>query len=222
MGMNKKTASFIFWVIVTIIPIAGLIISITNPESFQQSQELLQAKIIPYGVWAPLIFVAFQAFQVVVTPISHYSVGLVGGFLFGTWWGALLNWIGRLIGHIIAFFIARYIGRGIADRFVSKATLAKYDKYVANQSLILFLIYFLPLFPDDEISYLVGLSKMKFRMFLLANVFGHIGGSISLAYLGSGLNTKDPILWIISGVTLVGFVLIWWLIKKRRDLQIID
>ena len=35
---------------------------------------------------------------------------------------------------------------------------------------------------------------MKFRMFFLANFFGHIGGSLGLAYLGSGINTKDPLL----------------------------
>lgn len=213
--MNKtKTASFIFWLIVTIIPIAGLLISIINPAIFQQSQDGLKTWLLPWGIAAPIAFVILQALQVVIAPISHYSVGLLGGFLYGPWVGGLLNWIGRLIGHIVAFLLARFVGRSIADRFVSPATMAKYDKYVAGQSLILFFVYFLPLFPDDEVSYLVGLSKMKFRVFLVANLLGHVGGSLSLAYLGSGLSAKDPIFWILSAFTLVGFVIVWWLFRR--------
>ncbi|MEA1909498.1 MAG: hypothetical protein U9M89_00500 [Patescibacteria group bacterium] len=50
--MNKKTTSLIFWIIITIIPIAGLVLGVVNPEVFQQSQDILQSKIIAYGIWA--------------------------------------------------------------------------------------------------------------------------------------------------------------------------
>ncbi len=65
------------------------------------------------------------------------------------------------------------------EKYLDETVIEKYDKIFAGnspqgisiQSLILFLIYFLPLFPDDEISYIVGASKMKYRIFLLANIF---------------------------------------------------
>jgi len=214
-----KKSSYIFWAIITIIPIVGLIFSFTDSVSFYQTQEQFRDKIAVFGLLAPLIFILFQALQVVLTPISHYSVGLVGGFLYGPILGALYNWIGRVIGHVIAFLLARYLGRRIADRFVSAETLAKYDKYVSDKSLILFLIYFLPVFPDDEISYLAGLSSMKFKMFLTAAIFGHIGGSLGLAYAGSGIDTKDPLFWILTITTLVGFALIWWLMRRKNKIN---
>jgi len=216
-----KKVSTLFWILITVIPIAGIIFGVTNPEVFQQNQEQLRNKIELFGVLAPLAFILFQAMQVVFTPISHYSVGVLGGFLYGPYVGALLNWIGRVIGHTIAFFIARFAGRTIAEKFVQQKTLEKYDKFVSDKSLVLFLVYFLPLFPDDEMSYLAGLSKMKFRMFLFANLFGHIGGSLGLAYAGSGMNTKDPLFWILSIVTLVGFPVLWWLLKtKKNDIEL--
>src|SRR3989344_3578669 len=121
----KKYASptFIFWLIVTIIPIIGIIISITDPQNFNQAQEAWRNKIVVFGVFAPLAFVLIQALQVIITPISHYSIGVLGGFLYGPYLGALLNWTGRMIGHIAAFFIARFFGRRIADKFVSFETL---------------------------------------------------------------------------------------------------
>lgn len=207
--------SFIFWLIITIIPIVGVIFSLTDPQSFTQAQEVWRDRIVVFGIFAPLAFIFIQALQVIITPISHYSVGVVGGFLYGPYLGALLNWIGRIMGHIIAFFIARSFGRKIAEKFVKQETLEKYDKYVSNKSFVLFILYFLPLFPDDELSYLAGLSKMKFRMFFLANFFGHIGGSLGLAYLGSGLNTKDPLFLTLTVITLVGFPLLYWLLKIK-------
>ncbi len=214
-----KKYSNIFWIIIAVIPIVGLFFGILNPESFQQNQEQLRYKIQLFGIFAPLAFIFFQALQVVIAPISHYTVGISGGFLYGPYVGALLNWIGRVIGHVIAFFIARIAGRKVAEKFVQSKTLKKYDKLVSDKSLILFLIYFLPVFPDDEISYLAGLSKMKFRMFLVANLFGHIGGSLGLAYLGSGINTKDPFFWILTIVTLAGFPIVWNLMKKRSVIE---
>jgi uncharacterized membrane protein YdjX (TVP38/TMEM64 family) len=215
-NQTRKIASRVFWVLITIIPIIGLILSFTDPVSFYETQEQFRDKIATIGILAPLFFIILQALQVIITPISHYSVGVAGGFLYGPFLGALLNYIGRVIGHIIAFFIARLLGRKVAEKFVAQKTLEKYDKYVSGQSLILFLIYFLPIFPDDEISYLAGLSKMKFRMFFFANVFGHVGGSLGLAYLGSGIDTKDTLFWVLSVVTLAGFPILWWLMRKRK------
>lgn len=214
--IKTKYITFVFWFIVTILPIFGIVWGIMNPEGFSESREIWQNRVTAFGVLAPLAFVAVQALQVVFTPISHYSIGVVGGFLYGPWFGGLLNYIGRIIGHLIAFFIARSLGRKIAEKYVSSKTLDRYDKYVSNKSLILFLMYYLPVFPDDELSYLAGLSKMKFKMFFLANIFGHLGGSIGLAYIGSGVNTKDPLFWILMISVLVGFPLIWWLMKQRE------
>jgi uncharacterized membrane protein YdjX (TVP38/TMEM64 family) len=210
--------SFIFWLIVTVLPIVGIVISLLDPQSFSQAQEIWRDRIIAFGIFAPLAFIFVQALQVVVTPISHYSVGVVGGFLYGPYLGALYNWIGRMIGHIIAFFIARFLGRKIAEKFVKPETLEKYDKYISNKSFILFILYFLPLFPDDELSYLAGLSKMNFRLFFIANFFGHIGGSLGLAYLGSGINTKDTLFLVLTIITLVGFPLLYWLLKKNKKI----
>lgn len=211
-----KTATLVFWVIVTVVPIVGVVLSITSPEGFSLAQEYWRDWVVQFGIFAPLAFIALQALQVVLTPISHYSVGLIGGFLYGPYLGAFLNWTGRMIGHIIAFFLARYIGRSIAERFVSEQTLHRYDKYVSNKTGILFLIYFLPVFPDDEISYLVGLSNMPFSRFFIASALGHVGGSLGLAYIGSGVDFGDPIFWALLVSVVAGFVLVWYLIMKKQ------
>jgi len=63
----------------------------------------------------------------------------------------------------------------------------------------------LPLFPDDELSYLAGFSAMKPKIFLPLMIIGHISGSLSLAYMGNGIKSvKEPLFIILSLVTLIG------------------
>jgi uncharacterized membrane protein YdjX (TVP38/TMEM64 family) len=60
---------------------------------------------------------------------------------------------------------------------------------------------------------------MEFRLFLFANIFGHVGGSIGLAYIGSGINTKDPLFWILTLSVLIGFPLVYWLMKRHEEMR---
>ena len=228
----KKRAVYVFWAVVTIIPILGLIWSVISPKDFEVWQSASRQWMGRFGVFGPVVFIVIQALQVVFTPISHYTVGAIGGYLYGPLWGGILNYAGRIIGHCCAFEIARRLGRGFIVKHLDAKTVRKYDRIVAGggghekagglQSFILFLIYFLPLFPDDEISYLVGVSSMPRRMFILANVFGHLGGAFSLAYLGSGVDTKDALIWVLTISTLAGFPIMWLALRihaSRRARQ---
>lgn len=228
MGKGRKIGS-IFWLIISTITILGFVWSVKDPLQFKSYQEISRIWFQRLSIFAPIVFVIIQAIQVVITPISHYTVGVIGGFLYGPIYGGLLNYFGRLLGHFISFTLSRKYGRKLLERYVNDSIIKKYDKIftgsvtndskISIQSLILFFIYFLPFFPDDEISYLVGASKMPKRLFVLANIFGHLGGSFSLAYIGSGINTKDTLFWFLTLITLAGFPIIWILfrISSKRE-----
>jgi len=189
------------------------------PSSFFTSQERIRDYVNGFGLLAPAILIAIQILQIVITPISHYAVGVAGGFIFGTWYGFLYNYIGRVIGHTGAFFLSRTIGRPIVEKLVKAETLVKYDKFwEKGGSFVLFLIYYLPLFPDDEMSYIAGTSKIAFGPFMIANLFGQIGGSLALAYLGAGvqLNTITFVfVFLITVILSAVFTWVWW--KKYRS-----
>lgn len=217
----KSISGKLFWALLTVIPTLGIIFSLTDPIAFQAERGEWQEWIGQFGVLGPAVFVLIQIIQVVVTPISHYTVGVIGGFLYGPWLGGLLNWIGRVAGHSIAFYLSRRYGRSLMNRFIDESTRQRFDRLVGGnnpgsvQLIILFLIFFLPFFPDDEISYIVGLSRMPFRSFIIAALLGHTGGALSLAYAGSGIDTNDFLFWFLTVVTLMGFPVIWLLLRRR-------
>ena len=217
--MNMKKIKFI-WYLLTFVPIILLILGYIFPVQFFSSQDSIRDFVNQFGILSPLVFVLIQIAQVVITPFSHYAVSMAGGFIFGTWLGFLLNLIGRVIGTAIAFYLGRFFGRKIIKHVIKQEVIEKYDYYFDKGKLLLFLAYFLPLFPDDEISYLAGFSKIKPRVFLPLMAIGHISGSLSLAYLGNGIQSmKEPMFIFLSLITLIGGIWFAWHYRKIKGAQ---
>lgn len=209
------------FIFLTLIAIGGLVVQALFPEAYFSSQEQLRAWVQSAKPFDAPIFIAAQALQVVITPISHYTVSILGGVLYGQWLGGIYNWIGRIIGHTIAFWIAKSIGVRAVQSFFAPEDLRRYQKFVQGEKRTLhlrlsalFLMLFLPLFPDDEISYLVGLGGLPFRYYFPVLLLGHLGGSFALAYLGAGVETRDPYFWFLTILTIFLAVLLILAIRR--------
>jgi len=139
------------------------------------------------GIFAPIMMLIIQVLQVLVAPIPVQPVSIASGYIFGAFWGFLIAYSGLVIGSFIAFYIGKIFGRPLVERIVSERIMNKYDGYIQKVSVfILTLIYFLPLFPDDEITYILGMSKTKIKKLSIPIFFGKIGGA-STAIIGVGL-----------------------------------
>lgn len=209
----------ILLVVLGLLPLAILVYGYLRPIPLFGSQQQVRDAIAPYGIWAPAAFVLLQVLQVVITPISHVVVGLAGGFMFGPSWGSVYNWLGRFVGTMIAFSLGRYVGRPLLHRLVRQETLEKYDGIWDKSASVLFLMYFLPAFPDDELSYIVGASRMPIRTFAAVAGFGVIGGSAVPAYVGSGADLKSPTFVLLLAVSVLAFFAYVWIRQRLRARQ---
>lgn len=140
------------------------------------------------GPWGPLIFVAMQIAQVLVAPIPGQVTGFLGGLLFGWPLGFALTMIGAAIGFTLIFILARKLGRPFVERFVDKKILAKFDYLIESHgTLVFFLIFLLPAFPDDLICYIAGLTTIKIRTLVLISLLGRLPGNLLLSITGAGV-----------------------------------
>lgn len=132
------------------------------------SQEAMQELIAGVGVWAPIIFLTFQAVQVVI-PILPGSIGcLVGVIMFGPIWGFIYNYVGICIGSMLAFAVAKTYGRPLLPKLFRQTTIDKYDRWMTEKGRFDFwfaLAIFLPVAPDDFLCYLAGTTPMSWRRF---------------------------------------------------------
>ncbi len=217
--MSHRTRIILFLIGLT--PIAAFLIwSYFRPLGILGSADEIKDIVLSYGFWSPAAIIILQVIQVIITPIAQFAVGTASGFIFGLWGGFALNWIGRVIGHIIVFHIARYVGRPLVKKIIGIETLSKYDNFIAKGGPVaLGLMFFMPLFPDDELSYIAGISSMARKPFLIAALIGHIGGSFGSALLGAGLADRNPVLIWLYGFAFVAVFSLWFF-KKRMDMWI--
>ena len=151
------------------------------------SQERMQAFVASCGAAGGLLFVAFQAVQVVV-PVLPGGLGcLAGVVLFGPALGFVYNYVGICIGSLLAFAVARSCGRPLLRLLFSEKLLTKYSSWTEqnNRFARLFaLAIFFPVAPDDFLCYLAGTTSMTWRRFTAIIL---LGKPLSIALYSLGL-----------------------------------
>ncbi|MBN2458388.1 TVP38/TMEM64 family protein [Candidatus Woesearchaeota archaeon] len=145
-------------------------------------------KIKGLGLLGPVVTIAIIALEVVVAPIPGALIAVAAGYAFGVWWGTLISYIGNIIGTAIAFFISRSFGRPLVERLVSRKKLNTYDNFFHNRgTVVLWLGFIFPVFPSDIISFVVGLSRIRFRDFIMIISLAYIPNMLLLNYFGATL-----------------------------------
>src|SRR5262249_13868741 len=138
-------------------------------------QEFLRRELHGWGVWAPLVFIAIQALQVVIAPIPGEVTGFLGGFVFGEWLGLAYSMIGLTIGSLFAFAVGRWLGAAFVRRLVSPEVWTRLGFVVEAEGAILcFVLFLIPGLPKDLLCYLFGLSPMPFWVFAVTSTAGRI------------------------------------------------
>lgn len=203
--LSTKTIVKLWLVIIVVIALIGYLtwdIIATGPlMRFLTNRDELIASVKSWGIFAPLLFVLLQVLQTVVAPIPGQVVGSIGGFIFGPW-GILWTSIGTLLGCYIVFKLSKRFGRPFLEKIFKKSAVDRFDFIINSKSasLILFLIYLLPGFPDDLICYIAGLTTLPVRKLMLILILGRLPVIIVTNYLGAGLTTN------LSGVITISII----------------
>ena len=145
-----------------------------------------------WGVLAPVIFIALQALQVIVSPIPGEATGILGGYLFGQWLGLLYSTIGLTLGSVVAFGIGRWLGAHYVKNLVSAETWNRLGFIVEAEGAVLcFIVYLIPGLPKDIVCYLFGISPMPLWVFALVSGLGRIPGTWVLSAQGAHTAAGD-------------------------------
>ena len=147
------------------------------------SEELFRDYMRRAGALMPLLFIAFQFLQVVILPVPAFVSTAAGVALFGPFKAALCSFVGIITGSLLAFFIGRKIGDKAVAWMVGKDDLDKWLKKVKGKdNFLLTAMFVLPLFPDDILCFVSGLSSMSWQYFALMIVFARAIGIAATCY----------------------------------------
>lgn len=142
-----------------------------------RDKDALQRYLKRAGVWMPLLYVALQFLQVIILPIPSIVSTLAGVALFGSFWAFIYSFIGIVLGSFTAFYVGRKLGNKAVVWMVGQESLRKWRRRLKGKDdLFLSVMFLLPLFPDDILCFLAGLSTMSWGYFIGIIVFSRAIG----------------------------------------------
>ena len=166
------------------------------------------------GSWMPLVYIILQYLQVVILPIPSIVSTLAGVALFGPLKTTIYSLIGIILGSLTAFIIGRKLGHKAVVWMVGEDTLSKWQKKLKGKdNILLTLMFLLPVFPDDILCFIAGLSSMSMLYFIIMIVISRILAVTTTCYSIDliPLNTWWGLtVWgVIFLVLIVGFIVIY-------------
>lgn len=127
--------------------------------------------------WTPLIIIFLLVVETVVPPLPAWPILLANVAIFGLWGGIALSWFGSVLGSVTCFWIARSMGRGYAKRLIKEEHMEWVDRISQEKGFqILLVARIFPLTSLDILSFVAGLSQMRFWPFLVATALGLLPG----------------------------------------------
>ena len=132
---------------------------------------------------------------------------LIAGATLGLYYGSIISLIGNVLGAAAAFFISRYFLRG----YVTKNIYKKYPKikdyenrFFSNGLLTVLFLRLIPLFPFNALNYLLGVTRVSTKDYLIGTTIGIIPGTIAFVYFGESLRMLSPFHIILSVLAIIG------------------
>jgi len=182
-----------------------IIVKYRDLARFYSSKREVKQFLARFGPYAPFVFITLQALQVVIAPIPGEATGFLGGMLFGTWLSFIYSTIGLTLGSALAFGLGRWLGLPLVRRLVSDKVYHKFDFLARTGAELVTLIFFLiPGFPKDYLCFILGLSPLPFRTFLVLTTFGRMPGtwllSVQGAKVGGGYYVEFVVFLTVAAV----------------------
>ena len=192
-------ATVVFW--------DSLTAMVADPDAFRTQME-------SYGFWGKCIFTALMAAQVILAPIPGHPFEVVAGYSFGILGGLLLT----SIGSAVAFWISRRFGAKVVKCFYSDEKLQKvfFLKASDKQNAFTLIFFLIPGVPKDMLAYFMGLTEMRFSVFMLLSIVGRLPGIFIAVLGGAAIGTRSISAIVIFFLCFILFLLLSLLLYKKK------
>lgn len=155
--------------------------------------ERVMSQVKGAGAGGVVILLLIQFLQVVVAFIPGEVVQVTAGMLYGPWLGALVVFVGCVISSAFIFALVHKLGAPFVQDMVPTKYLDKFRRFEESGKLnkIVFVLFLIPGLPKDVFTYLVPLTNMSMREFLLLSNIGRIPGIVVSTYAAAGIVEGD-------------------------------
>jgi uncharacterized membrane protein YdjX (TVP38/TMEM64 family)/Fe-S oxidoreductase len=169
-------------------------------------QEKLRQLILGYGTLAPMIYMLLYTVAPVLF-LPGLPITVVGGILFGPFWGVIYTITGATAGACLAFLVSRYIARDWVASKLKGPRWRRLDEGVERQGWkVVAFTRLIPVFPFNLLNYAFGLTKVRFLDYAVATFVFMLPACIAFIVFSSSL--LDVLRGRISPAFIAGLLLI--------------
>ena len=177
----------------------------------------LRDYILSYGFLAPVASCFLMVLQALVAPVPSFLITFANGLAFGVFWGWMLSLFGHVLAAAVCFGISRALGRVPVEVLVGKTGLESADRWFANWGIYaVFVARLIPGIAFDVISYAAGLTRMRFRNFIVATTLGIFPQTFLYSFLGRQAPEYVALFLVTSGLVVAGVVAVA-ILRYRRE-----
>lgn len=113
-------------------------------------------------------------FQSVIPKVPYIDIIISNNYILGNVGGIIFSSISLSIAASISFFITRVYGKNFIDK-INNTSLNIIRKYILkNGKFIVFALRAIPFISFDLISYIMGVTNIKFKDFFIGTVLGNL------------------------------------------------
>lgn len=158
-----------------------------------------------WGIAAPLMSVLLMITQAIVAPIPAFLITAANGMVFGSFWGAIISWIGAMMGALTSFYITHLFKDVALRKIVRNRKAVEFIRRAGEKRgfYVILLSRLLPFISFDIISYMAGLSGIRSRAFILGTALEMLPATLFYTYIGHEIPVMEKNFPILLTYTIV-------------------
>ena len=211
----KLVGLVVFIVLITAIVVAiwPTLSIVFEPGGVETLIELITSQ-GPLGV---LILLGMQLLQIIVAFIPGEVVQIAAGMMYGPLWGSVVILVGCVLSSMVVYELVHKLGAPFVRSMVGEKQLLKFRQFELSGKfgVTVFILFLIPGFPKDVLTYIVPLSDMNLRTFLLLSTISRTPGVIISTYAAAGLADGNIVTSVIIFVVAALIAILVLLLRNR-------
>lgn len=158
-----------------------------------------------YKTASIFVYIGLQIVQIIVSVIPGQILQFASGYAYTFWFGFLYSIIGIALGTILTFCLARALGTDAMHLIFGEEKINKFVNLLNSKKayIVLFVLFVIPGFPKDLVTYAAGVSEVKIKPFVILSLVGRTPSLMTTIMMGSMFHNNSYFGLIVLGIVAI-------------------